>query len=85
MLLLPRTARLNFWAAKLTSLVALLQLKVPKVVGPWAAFAAANPATVAIERLVPGRGTELAALRVAHEGLGQSNVGFRHGVASCGC
>src|SRR4029450_10035423 len=45
MLLLPRTVRLNFWAAKLTSLVALLQLKVPKVVGPWAAFAAWNPAT----------------------------------------
>ena len=39
MLLLPRTARLNFWAAKLTSLVALLQLKVPNVVGPCAAFA----------------------------------------------
>ena len=34
MLLLPRTCRLNFCAAKLTSLVALLQLKVPKVVGP---------------------------------------------------
>ena len=45
MLLLPRTVRLNFWAAKLTSLVALLQLKVPNVVGPWAAFAARNPAT----------------------------------------
>jgi len=43
MLLLPRTARLNFWAAKLTSLVAFEQLKVPKVVGPWAAFAAWNP------------------------------------------
>ena len=34
MLLLPRTVRLNFCAAKLTSLVALLQLKVPNVVGP---------------------------------------------------
>ena len=85
MLLLPRTARLNFWAAKLTSLVALLQLKVPKVVGPWAAFAACEPGDDPVERLVPGRGAKLAVLRVAHEGLGQSNVGFRHGVASCGC
>ena len=31
---------------ELTSLVALLQLKVPNVVGPWAALAAANPAAV---------------------------------------
>src|SRR5262245_13285896 len=46
MLLLPRTARLNFCAAKLTSLVALLQLKVPNVEGPCAAIAAWNPATV---------------------------------------
>ena len=46
MLLLPRTARLNFCAAKLTSLVALLQLKMPNVDGPWAAFAVLNPATV---------------------------------------
>src|SRR3954464_8973018 len=44
MLLLPRTARLNFCAAKLTSLVAFEQLKVPNVVGPCAAFAALNPA-----------------------------------------
>ena len=34
MLLLPRTVRLNFWAAKLTSLVAFEQLKRPNVVGP---------------------------------------------------
>src|SRR6185369_8949877 len=46
MLLLPRTVRLNFCAAKLTSLVALLQLKVPNVVEPCAAFAARNPSTV---------------------------------------
>src|ERR1700693_2505632 len=46
MLLLPRTVRLNFWAAKLTSLVAFEQLKVPNVVGPWAALAAVNPSTV---------------------------------------
>ena len=45
-LLLPRIVRLNFCAAKLTSLVALLQLKVPKVVGPWAALAYRNPSTV---------------------------------------
>src|SRR6185503_2898232 len=46
MLLLPRIVRLNFCAAKLTSLVAFEQLKVPNVVGPWAALAAWNPATV---------------------------------------
>ncbi len=34
MLLLPRTTRLNFWAAKLTSLVAFEQLKTPKVFEP---------------------------------------------------
>src|SRR6476659_5910694 len=44
MLLLPSTTRLNFCAAKLTSLVALLQLKVPNVVGPWDALAAWKPA-----------------------------------------
>ena len=36
MLLLPSTARENFCAAKLTSLVAFEQQKTPKVVGPWA-------------------------------------------------
>src|SRR5438874_3218804 len=46
MLLLPSTARLNFCAAKLTSLVAFEQLKTPNVVGPWAALAALNPSTV---------------------------------------
>ena len=35
----------NFCAAKLTSLVAFEQLKTPKVVGPWAAFAATKPST----------------------------------------
>src|ERR1700704_6418202 len=46
MLLLPSTARENFCAAKLTSLVAFEQLKTPNVAGPCAAFAAWNPATV---------------------------------------
>src|SRR6266550_1267397 len=45
MLLLPSTARLNFCAAKLTSLVALEHEKVPNVVAPCAAFAARKPAT----------------------------------------
>src|SRR5688572_16868329 len=45
MLLLPSTARLNFWAAKLTSLVAFEHENTPKVVGPLAAFAAWKPAT----------------------------------------
>src|SRR5215207_2348272 len=45
MLLLPSTARLNFCAAKLTSLVAFEHEKTPKVVGPWAAFAAWKLAT----------------------------------------
>src|SRR5258708_23289001 len=46
MLLLPSTVRLNFCAAKLTSLVAFEQLKVPNVVEPCAALAAPNPSTV---------------------------------------
>src|SRR5437879_8192638 len=45
MLLLPNTARLNFCAAKLTSLVDFEQEKTPKVVGPCCAFAAWKPAT----------------------------------------
>ena len=45
MLLLPSTALANFCAAKLTSLVAFEQLKMPKVVGPWLAFAAVKPGT----------------------------------------
>src|SRR5215207_761377 len=44
MLLLPRTVRENFWAAKLTSLVDLLQLKSPNVLEPCAAPAARSPA-----------------------------------------
>jgi hypothetical protein len=48
MLLLPSTARLNFCAAKLTSLVAFEHEKVPNVSGPWAAFAAAKPATTRV-------------------------------------
>ena len=43
MLLLPSMTRLNFCAAKLTSLVAFEHEKTPNVVGPWAAFAAWNP------------------------------------------
>jgi hypothetical protein len=35
----------NFWAAKLTSLVAFEHEKTPKVVPPWAAFAAVKPST----------------------------------------
>ena len=49
MLLLPRTARENFWAAKLTSLVAFEQLKIPIGEGPPTARlarAACRPATV---------------------------------------
>ena len=45
MLLLPSTARLNFCAAKLTSLVAFEHEKTPNVVGPYCAFAAWKPAT----------------------------------------
>ena len=49
MLLLPRTARENFWAAKLTSLVDFEQLKIPNGDGaPGARLApiALNAATV---------------------------------------
>src|SRR5262249_50096003 len=45
MLLLPSTARPNFCAAKLTSLVAFEHEKMPNVVGPCAALAAWKPAT----------------------------------------
>ena len=64
MLLLPRTARENFWAAKLTSLVALVQLKIPNGrSGPCAVAGGPEPGDGPVERLVPGRGAELAALR----------------------
>jgi hypothetical protein len=46
MLLLPRTVRENFCAAKFTSLVALEQLNNPNVVGPCCSPAARRPATV---------------------------------------
>src|SRR5919204_1252309 len=50
MLLLPRTCRESFWAAKLTSLVAFEQLKIPIGLHDWpaslVASAAWNPATV---------------------------------------
>ena len=79
MLLLPSTVRLNFWAAKLTSLVAFEQLKVPNVRRAVRRLRGQEPGDGPVERLVPGRGTQLAALRVAHEGLGQSHVGLCHG------
>ena len=44
MLLLPRTTRANFWAAKLTSLVALRAAEDPERPGPCAAPAARSPA-----------------------------------------
>ena len=43
MLLLPRTTRESFWAAKLISLVDLLQLKTPNVPEPCASPAARSP------------------------------------------
>ena len=84
MLLLPRTARLNFCAAKLTSLVALLQLKVPKVVGPWAAFAAWNPATT--DR-APRPRSRVEARRPSCRARGAGSAVRRVSprVASCGC
>ena len=45
MLLLPSATLANFWAAKLTSLVAFEHENTPKVVPPWAAFAAVKPST----------------------------------------
>ena len=83
MLLLPRTTRENFCATKLTSLVAFEQLKIPigtrAPSGRGRSSAARKPRDGPVERLVPRRGTELAALRVAHEGLGQANVRLRQG------
>ena len=82
MLLLPRTCRESFCAAKLTSLVALEQLKIP--IGARASALALAASRCAqsrdgpVERLVPGGLAELAALRVAHEGMGQANVRLRH-------
>ena len=84
MLLLPRTARLNFWAAKLTSLVAFEQLKTPNVVGPCCAFAAWKPATIRSSASSQLAGRSGRVLRVAHEGLGQANVVLRHVVPPAG-
>src|SRR5712691_10927625 len=43
MLLLPMTARANFWARKLSSLVVFEQLKIPKVSGPCFSSERRNP------------------------------------------
>ena len=43
MLFVPIATRVNFWAVKLTSLVALEQLSIPNVFGPCASTAAAKP------------------------------------------
>ena len=76
MLLVPMTARLNFWARKFTSLVALEQLKLPNASGRGR-VRGPEPGDQ-IERIVPCRGPQLAALRVTDERLGQSNVGLCH-------
>ena len=73
MLLLPRTVRENFCAAKFISLVALEQLNSPNVVGPCCSPAARRPAAVRVERLVPGRRTQGA--RFAAASLAKSAAG----------
>ena len=80
MLLLPRTARANFWAAKLTSLVDLLQLKTPNVLGAVRRARCPEPGGRPIQRFVPGRGTQDTgqAIAVAHERRGQADVLLRH-------
>ena len=80
MLLLPRTARANFWAAKLTSLVDLLQLKTPNVLGAVRLARGSQPGGRPIQRLVPGRGTEDTgrAVAVANERRGEADVLLRH-------
>jgi hypothetical protein len=68
MLLLPSTVLVNFWAAKLTSLVAFEQLKVPNVVGSPGGARRLEAGDRPVEGLVPARRAERAALRVADEG-----------------
>ena len=63
MLFVPMATRVNFWAMKLTSLVAFEQLSIPNVSGPvrldWRAEARGG----AVERLVPARGPKDAVRR----------------------
>ena len=81
----PGRSGTNFWAAKLTSLVDLLQLKIPKVLGPCASPAALKPGGDPVQRLVPGRGTEDTgrAVAVADERRGEADVRLRHSRTSC--
>ena len=53
MLLLPITDRVNFWATKFISFVALEQLNMPNDFVASRSLATANPAGRAVERLVP--------------------------------
>ena len=79
MLLLPSTTRANFWAAKLTSLVAFEQLKRPNVVGPCASIAARKPvaARSSASSQVAGRRSR-SGVAVADERLGEPDVALRH-------
>ena len=72
MLLLPRTARLNFCAAKLTSLVAFEQLKTPNVVGSVGGLRRLEARDDPIEGLVPGRRAETR--RPSSRGRGAGSV-----------
>ena len=86
MLLLPRTARENFCAAKFTSLVALEQLNVPNVVGPWRFAGGLEAGGDPLERLVPGRrpqGARVAAASLTNERLGQADVLAGHRCPPC--
>ena len=79
----PGPARESFCAAKLTSLVALRAAedpdRGPRVRAGLGGHRGAEPRDGPVERLVPGGLAELAALRVAHEGMGQANVRLRQG------
>ena len=76
MLFVPIATRVNFCAMKLTSLVALEQLSIPKVFGPVRVDGATEAGGGTIERLVPARRAQDAV--VADQRLGQAGVLHRH-------
>ena len=76
MLFVPMATRANFCARKFTSLVAFEQLNIPKASGRWRVDGARKPVGGAVERLVPGGGTQHAV--VADQRLGQASQSLGH-------
>ena len=79
MLFVPTATRTNFWARKLTSLVAFEHENMPNRVGTVGIAGAAEAGGGRVERVVPGGGAQHAV--APHERLGEAGQAFGRSMA----